>query len=98
MQRERPTIVIFRHGSNACNQSMCNRELVAIVIGTTSYDKAKEVASKHVDCHCYNNQYLTGKALSHLNSEELEELQVFYEEDAAAMAYGDEKDSTTFIL
>jgi hypothetical protein len=66
------TYAIFRHGSNAANQSMTQRMLVD-VREATSAERAKQ------DCgvNCYNNQFLSAKPVSKLTASEREELKDF---------------------
>lgn len=54
--------LVYRHGSNAANQSMCEKMPVAIV----EADSAAEACdASGEDAHCYNNQWLSAVAEYH---------------------------------
>lgn len=63
---------IFRHGSNAANQTMTQIMCVAAVEATTRQNAILAARAEGVDC--YNNQHLEAKPYSLLNAEETEEL------------------------
>jgi len=74
--------VIFRHGSNAANQSLCPVAIVATVEAKNR--KEAKASEEYTDAlaSCYFNQFLELKPFSSLNSAEREELRTFQEDDA----------------
>lgn len=66
------TFVIFRHGSNAANQSMTQTMPVAI-IEANNRDEAKQIALDTVKL--YANQYLEARFASRCKRSEIEEAQ-----------------------
>jgi hypothetical protein len=48
--------IAIRYGSNAANQSMCNRAVIGVIVAE-SEDRAREVAE--AEWTFYNNQYLS---------------------------------------
>ena len=47
--------IVVRYGSNAANQSMCDRAVVGVVLAHDE-DHARKIAA--VEWTCYNNQHL----------------------------------------
>lgn len=70
------TYVIFRHGSNAANQPMTPRALVAVV-----EDASADAAVAACEVECYNNQHLEAKLASRLTAAEREELREWEREE-----------------
>ncbi len=64
------TFVIFRHGSNAANQSMTQTMPVAVV-EAKDRDEAKQIALGFVTL--YANQYLESRFASRCKRSEIEE-------------------------
>jgi hypothetical protein len=52
---DKTSYLIYRHGSNAANQSMTLKMAVGIVVADT-YEEARKEALTQINC--YNNQYL----------------------------------------
>jgi len=79
-----PSYLIFRHGSNAANQSMTPVEAVAIV-EAASPDSAKAIAADNVTV--YANQYLEAVAESDLNAAQLKDWNYIVSRSAEMQAY-----------
>lgn len=62
--------LIYRHGSNAANQSMTPIAAVAIVDAETE-EQAKEIAAENMTC--YNNQFFSAVLESDLTEEQIDD-------------------------
>jgi hypothetical protein len=64
------TYVVVRHGSNAANQSMCQRSVLGFV-------EAKDRDAAYAECHdrwtCYNNQQFELVSLSRARKADITE-------------------------
>lgn len=74
--------LIYRHGSNAANQSMCNKAPVAIVNEAETSDEAERIAAKHLTV--YANQFLSAVEEGEAD---IDDWNAVCEQDALANAY-----------
>jgi len=66
--------LIYRHGSNAANQGMCDKMAVDIVDAATA-----EQAVETSDVKCYANQHLTAVSEEDLTDEQIDDWNAFSE-------------------
>lgn len=59
--------LIYRHGSNSANQSMCSKLAIAIVEATSKDSAIQQAAEDHT---VYANQFLSAVAESKANRED----------------------------
>ena len=59
--------LIYRHGSNSANQSMCNKMAIAIIEATSKDAAMRQAADDH---SVYANQFLSAVAESKANRED----------------------------
>ena len=59
--------LIYRHGSNSANQSMCNKMAIAIVAATSKDAAIMKAVEDHT---VYANQFLSAVAESKANRED----------------------------
>lgn len=59
MRKKLTSYLIYRHGSNAANQSMCNAMPVCIVDAASRQGAIDAVRANHPEITVYANQYLT---------------------------------------
>jgi hypothetical protein len=78
--------LVYRHGSNAANQSMTPTMAVAIIDAETE-DAAREVARENVNC--YANQYLEFVAESELTDDQAEDWNAVSLRDAELRSFGE---------
>jgi hypothetical protein len=63
--KRRADYLIYRHGSNAFNQSMTQTEAVAIVNGAPGETEARRFAGESIPvASCYSNQHLEAVPVS----------------------------------
>lgn len=78
--------LVYRHGSNAANQSMTPTSAVAIVDAETQ-DEAHKIAGENVEC--YNNQHLELVAENDLTESQIEDWNDVAERSAQLSAVGE---------
>lgn len=83
---EMKSFLVYRHGSNAANQSMTPVSAVAIVDATNEVD-AKRIASENVNC--YNNQHLELVAADDLTGDQLDDWNDVVNTDAVLRSIGE---------
>ena len=66
------TYIIYRRGSNAANQSLCDRAVVGIVEARGA-ENAVATAHAELGVTCYANQHLTAKLWSRASNVDREE-------------------------
>lgn len=81
------SFLIYRHGSNAANQSMTPISAVAIVDAETA-DAAKKIAAENVTV--YANQFLSAVAEADLNEQEIEDWNEVSTRDAELRSVGED--------
>ena len=81
------SFLIYRHGSNAANQSMTETAAVAIV-DAANEDDAKKIAGENLTC--YNNQHFEAVAESDLTEEQCEDWNEVSSRDAELRSVGEE--------
>lgn len=77
--------LIYRHGSNAANQSMAQTSAVGIVDANDAA-AAKEIAAENLTC--YNNQYFEAVLESDLSEKQVEDWNEINSRDAELRADG----------
>ena len=78
------TFVIFRHGSNAANQSM--RQVAPVFICEAVDSDAAKQAARDAGVSLYNNQYLSWKHASRCKASERQEAREYMEAHALESA------------
>lgn len=70
MTKRQTEYLIYRHGSNGANQSLCNKAPVAIIVARSRREALEKVATERPDITVYNNQFLTATPQSHANADD----------------------------
>ena len=67
MGKRKYVYAIYRHGSNAANQSLCNKMIVGTITATNRKEACERMASRVT---VYNNQWLTAVPFSRLGKKD----------------------------